>query len=135
MNDAVVRGAGAVVQALWPFIPEQRKHLTFATPKHYDFRTPEYDVLRTVSARKWELAQGVGHSFGANRHEDPEDIITETELIQRFCDVVSKNGNLLIGVGPRPDGTIPDVQQAPLRGLGAWLDVNGRPSTAAGPGW
>jgi len=38
---------------------------------------------------------------------------------------VSKNGNLLIGVGPRPDGTIPEVQQAPLRGLGAWLAANG----------
>jgi alpha-L-fucosidase len=42
-----------------------------------------------------------------------------------FCDVVSKNGNLLIGVGPRPDGTIPELQQAPLRGLGAWLATNG----------
>jgi alpha-L-fucosidase len=75
--------------------------------------------------RKWELARGVGHSFGANRHERPEDIISETELIQLFCDVVAKNGNLLIGIGPRPDGTIPDEQQAPLRGLGAWLDDNG----------
>ena len=124
LTDAVVRGAGAAIQALWRFIPEQRKHLTFATPKHYDFRTPEYEVLRTVTARKWELAQGVGHSFGANRHERPEDIISETDLMQRFCDVVSKNGNLLIGIGPRPDGTIPETQQAPLRGLGAWLDVN-----------
>jgi alpha-L-fucosidase len=42
-----------------------------------------------------------------------------------FCDVVSKNGNLLIGVGPRPDGTIPEIQQAPLRGLGSWLASNG----------
>ena len=82
-------------------------------------------MLHTVSERKWELARGVGHSFGANRHERPEDIITDTELIQMFCDVVSKNGNLLIGVGPRPDGTIPEQQQAPLRGLGAWLAANG----------
>jgi alpha-L-fucosidase len=125
VTDGVVRGVGAVVQALWPYIPEQRKRLTFASPKHSDFRTPEYDVLRTATARKWELARGVGHSFGANRHERSEDIISERELIQMFCDVVAKNGNLLIGVGPRPDGTIPDEQQAPLRGLGAWLDSNG----------
>jgi alpha-L-fucosidase len=124
-SDAIVRGAGAIVQALWRFIPERRKYLTFAPPKHCDFRTPEYDVLRSVTERKWELARGVGHSFGANRHERTEDIITEKELIRTFCDVVSKNGNLLIGVGPRPDGTIPDVQQAPLRGLGSWLDANG----------
>jgi len=124
VSDAVVRGVGAAVQALWQFIPERRKHLTFATPKHCDFRTPEYEALRTVTTRKWELAQGVGHSFGANRHEQPEDIISETDLIQCFCDVVAKNGNLLLGVGPRPDGTIPELQQAPLRALGAWLGAN-----------
>ncbi len=125
VTDALVRAVGAVVQAAWSSIPERRKHLTFASPKHYDFRTPEYDVLRTASSRKWELARGVGHSFGANRHERPEDIISESDLVQMFCDVVAKNGNLLLGVGPRPDGTIPDEQKAPLRGLGAWLDVNG----------
>ena len=124
-TDALVRGAGTLLQWLWRFIPERNKRLTFSTPMHCDFRTPEYDVLHTVSERKWEMARGVGHSFGANRHELPEDIITDTELIQMFCDVVSKNGNLLIGVGPRPDGTIPDEQQAPLRGLGDWLATNG----------
>jgi alpha-L-fucosidase len=124
-TDALVRGAGALVQALWRFIPENRKHLTFAPPKHCDFRTPEYDVASTVTQRKWELARGLGHSFGANRHEGPEDLISETDLIQMFCDVVSKNGNLLIGVGPQPDGTIPARQQATLRGLGTWLAANG----------
>jgi alpha-L-fucosidase len=125
VSDGVVRVAGAVVQALWPIIPPKRKRLTFATPKHCDFTTPEYDVLQTVSERKWELARGVGHSFGANRDERVEDIIGETELIQMFCDIVSKNGNLLIGIGPRPDGTIPDTQMAPLRLLGSWLASNG----------
>ena len=125
MSDAAVRAVAAVVQGLWPVIPEKRKHLTFGSPKHYDFRTPEYDVMRTVSARKWELVRGVGHSFGANRDERPEDIIDETELIQMFCDVVAKNGNLLIGIGPRPDGTIPDIQLDPLRRLGSWLSANG----------
>jgi alpha-L-fucosidase len=122
--DALVRGTGAVLEATWRLIPERRKHLTFATPKHSDFRTPEYETLPTVSA-KWELARGVGHSFGANRAERAEDIIGETELIQMFCDVVAKNGNLLIGIGPRPDGTIPDLQLTPLRSLGSWLSANG----------
>ena len=125
VTDAIIRGAGAVVQALWRFIPERRKRLTFAPPKHCDLRTPEYDVLGSVTERKWELARGVGHSFGANRHEQPEELLSETDLIQMFCDVVSKNGNLLIGVGPGPDGTIPELQQAPLRGLGDWLVANG----------
>jgi alpha-L-fucosidase len=122
---ALVRVAGALLELGWRLIPERRKRLTFSTPAHCDFRTLEYEVLPAVSERKWELARGVGHSFGANRHELPEDIISDTALIRMFCDVVSKNGNLLIGIGPRPDGTIPEIQQAPLRGLGSWLAANG----------
>ena len=122
---ALVRAAGALVERGWRLIPERRKRLSFSTPPHCDFRTPEYEVLPTTSERKWELARGLGHSFGANRHERPEDIISATELIQMFCDVVARNGNLLIGVGPRPDGTVPETQQAPLRELGAWLAANG----------
>ncbi len=125
VKQTLLRSGGELVQLLWPLIPPRRKRLTFGSPRHYDFRTPEYEVLDTVTERKWELARGVGHSFGANRHERPEDIITGTELVRMFCDVIAKNGNLLIGVGPRPDGTVPESQQAPLRALGAWLSVNG----------
>lgn len=46
-------------------------------------------------------------------------------MIRMLCDVVSKNGNLLIGIGPDASGTIPEEQQVPLRGLGDWLAVNG----------
>jgi alpha-L-fucosidase len=124
-SRSLVRAGGRLLEWLWPWIPARRKRLTFASPRHCDFRTPEYEMLHTMSARKWEMCRGVGRSFGANREEPPEDIISETELIQMFCDVVANNGNLLIGVGPRPDGTVPESQQAPLRGLGRWLAANG----------
>jgi alpha-L-fucosidase len=42
-----------------------------------------------------------------------------------FVDIVSKNGNLLINVGPQADGTIPDNQLKPLKDLGKWLKLNG----------
>jgi alpha-L-fucosidase len=42
-----------------------------------------------------------------------------------FVDIVSKNGNLLLNVGPMADGTIPKPQMKCLLGLGKWLDVNG----------
>jgi len=38
---------------------------------------------------------------------------------------VSKNGNLLLDVGPEANGTIPEIQQIRLRALGAWLKQNG----------
>jgi alpha-L-fucosidase len=45
--------------------------------------------------------------------------------VRLLCDVVARNGNLLIGVGPDAAGVVPEVQAAPLRGLGGWLRVNG----------
>jgi alpha-L-fucosidase len=46
-------------------------------------------------------------------------------IVHQLVDIVSKNGNLLVNVGPRSDGTIPEEVQAILRDIGAWLKVNG----------
>ena len=53
------------------------------------------------------------------------ETIAPAELIALLVDVVSKNGNLLLDVGPEADGTIPPVQMERLRALGAWLKQNG----------
>jgi alpha-L-fucosidase len=46
-------------------------------------------------------------------------------IVHQLIDIVSKNGNLLLNIGPRSDGTIPDEVQQVLRDVGAWLKVNG----------
>lgn len=46
-------------------------------------------------------------------------------MLFTLMDVVSKNGNMLLDVGPMADGTIPEMQKKPLLELGAWLKVNG----------
>ncbi len=63
--------------------------------------------------------------FGFNRQETDDHHIKLPELIRLLVDIVSKNGNLLLNVGPMPDGTIPPVQTALLRGVGAWLKTYG----------
>ncbi len=50
---------------------------------------------------------------------------TANQLIDDLVDIVSKNGNLLLNVGPKSDGTIPDDQKQILLEIGKWLDVNG----------
>lgn len=92
---------------------------------HCDFRTPEYVTYTKVTAQKWETTRGLGQSFGYNRNERPEDLIAVKDLVHLLADVVSKNGNLLLNVGPMADGTIPPEQAERLEGLGAWLKLNG----------
>ena len=133
LTDTMARGVGDLLQATWKFLPSSWKRLTFPGANHFDFTTPEYASFDTIVDKKWESTRGVGHSFGANRNERPEDIVTATELIRSFCDIVSKNGNLLIGIGPGPDGTIPEQQQVPLRGLGEWMAVNGEATYSTRP--
>ncbi len=50
---------------------------------------------------------------------------TPTTLVHDLVDIVSKNGNLLLNIGPRPDGTIPKQAADILRAIGRWLAVNG----------
>ena len=46
-------------------------------------------------------------------------------VVHQLVDIVSKNGNLLLNVGPRSDGTIPDEVQQVLLEVGSWLKING----------
>ena len=93
--------------------------------KHSDFTSPEYEKKDEISEKKWEECRGLGRSFGYNRAEGEKETIAPGELIALLVDIVSKNGNLLLDVGPEADGTIPPVQMDRLKALGAWLKQNG----------
>ena len=92
---------------------------------HFDFETPEYTSFPEIRAKKWESCRGIGASFGYNQNEGPEQYQSIESLVRSLVDIVSKNGNLLLNVGPMADGTIPEMQRERLLGLGTWLDVNG----------
>jgi alpha-L-fucosidase len=46
-------------------------------------------------------------------------------VVDQLIDIVSKNGNLLLNIGPRSDGTIPEEVQQVLLEVGSWLNING----------
>ncbi|WP_189491453.1 alpha-L-fucosidase [Streptomyces antnestii] len=90
-----------------------------------DFQTPEYTVKSEIDPHKWEASRGIAHSYGYNQNEPEEDYLTSDQLVDSLSDIVSKNGNLLLDIGPRGDGTIPELQQQRLRDIGTWLKTNG----------
>lgn len=54
-------------------------------------------------------------------------------LVHYLVDNVSKNGHMLLNVGPKPDGTFPDEAKDLLAGMGKWLAVNGEAIFGATP--
>jgi alpha-L-fucosidase len=91
----------------------------------YDFTTPEYYSYNIITRKKWESNRGIGNSYGYNKLETEDDYLSSAEIVRMLVDIVSKNGNLLLNVGPMPNGKIPDIQQKILRGVGQWLEING----------
>ena len=75
---------------------------------------------------KWQNPATLGTSYGYMADEEKRDAYkSPAELIRLLCDTVSKNGNLLLNIGPRADGTIPEGMQKRLLAVGGWLKVNG----------
>lgn len=91
----------------------------------HGFLTPEYSAGIRPSNVPWAECRGFGRSFGFNRNEQLENILSSDELIRHFVELVANGGGLTLNVGPNADGTIPFIQQDRLRSLGQWLAVNG----------
>ena len=92
---------------------------------HADFVTPEYTLERTDAGRKFEVCRGIGTSFGYNRLESESTYLGADALIHLLVDTVADGGNLLLNVGPLPNGDIPQAQRERLLAIGEWLSVNG----------
>ncbi len=88
-----------------------------------DYETPEQNI--PVSRPKynwWELCMTINNNWGYQ----PADTNWKTpyEIITIFADVISNGGNMLLDIGPRADGSIPEQQLDVLKELGAWNRIN-----------
>ena len=77
-----------------------------------DIRYPFWQTDTAVAKNSWGYVK-------------EQDYKTATSIIGDLADIVSKNGALLLNVGPRPDGTIPEPEEEILLEIGRWLAVNG----------
>ena len=90
-----------------------------------DYTLREYQAGESDFSKKWENTRGIGLSFGYNAQEDEKHLLSHKELISLLVSTTAENGNLLINIGPKADGTIPSEQESRLLALGEWLTEHG----------
>jgi alpha-L-fucosidase len=126
-NQADALGKGVVINYKDHIMPPGAGVLDF-----------ERDVSDVARPDYWQTDTSVGQKSWS--YIQDEAFKSPKQLINEFVDVVSKNGNYLLNIGPKADGTIPDEPRAILRAFGAWLKINGeaiygsRPAALAGEG-
>ena len=89
-----------------------------------DTDTPEqYIPDMGIPGRDWETCMTMNRTWGYKSYDN--DWKSSKTLIRNLVDVVSKGGNYLLNVGPKPDGTFPQASIDRLKDIGAWMKVNG----------
>jgi alpha-L-fucosidase len=95
----------------------------YALQEHSAVLDLERGQLSDIRPMPWQTDTSVSNkSWGYIKNDtfkSPEFIV------HQLVDIVSKNGNLLLNIGPRSDGTIPEEVQQVLLDVGAWMSVNG----------
>jgi len=83
----------------------------------------ERGQLAAIRPFFWQTDTSISkNSWGYVKEQDYK---TAGSIVGDLVDIVSKNGALLLNIGPRPDGTIPEEEQRILLELGRWLETNG----------
>lgn len=113
---------------LMPAIQEKQPHMlivdrTMGT-RWEEYVTPERQIpaLADRPALPWESGIPLADNWGYVPRDHYKDFLP---LLRSILQVVTLGGNIVLGVGPKADGTIPAPAQRRLRQLGGWLAVNG----------
>ncbi|KAJ7242414.1 glycoside hydrolase family 29 protein [Mycena rebaudengoi] len=91
-----------------------------------DFETPEYETFGSIQPTSWESSEGMDpHSYGLNEATNASAYKNGTSIVQTLVDIVSKNGNFLLDIGPTAEGEIMAPMMQGLLDTGAWLKYSG----------
>ncbi|UKB85818.1 alpha-L-fucosidase [Chryseobacterium sp. MEBOG06] len=90
---------------------------------HGDYDTPEQGIPVTAPLHPyWELCYTMNDSWGYQPYDTHYK--TPNMIIRTLADVISMGGNLLLDIGPKSDGTLPEKQVEILKNLGRWTSKN-----------
>ncbi|WP_309380576.1 alpha-L-fucosidase [Cerasicoccus frondis] len=88
-----------------------------------DFGTPEGHVSMPQPWRPWEACMTLNDSWGY--HAGDHNWKSLVEVIKLLARVAQGQGNLLLNIGPRGDGSIPEASVSIIEKVGQWLETNG----------
>ncbi len=88
-----------------------------------DFDCPEQQVPAAPLTRQWETCQTMNNSWGYNAPD--LNYKTPATLIQQLVTVVSRDGNYLLNIGPKGDGSVTDQSASILNSFGDWMRIFG----------
>lgn len=118
-------GLGTVFEEFYSKVPNGLVNNRWHVP-HADYLTSEYQfMLDGERGAAWENCRGIGFSFGYNQNE-AEASLDSAGVIRHLLDVTTRGGHLLLGVGPKADGSLPDFQIKVLHQMATWMEAGGR---------
>lgn len=86
-----------------------------------DFECPEQEVPAKAKSRQWETCRTMNGSWGYNASDN--NYKTPKTLIQELVKVVSRDGNYLLNIGPKGDGSLTDQTVSILNGFENWMNI------------
>lgn len=89
-----------------------------------DLDTPEQHVTSSEPGRGWESCMTMGDSCGWGYMARNPNFKTVPQLLQYLATAAAGEGNYLLNIGPKPDGTIRREEVARLKAMGAWMAKN-----------
>lgn len=89
-----------------------------------DYGTPEGEV-EALAETAWECCMTFNDNEWGYAARCEDDLASPRDVLRTLNDVVFKGGNLLLNVGPRPDGSVPPELAQRLLAVGRWLEVHG----------
>jgi len=102
-----------------------------AYPLHAAVLDIERGLAGAIGELPWQTDTSV--SWKSWGYIEGDTFKSPSEIVHEFIDIVSKNGNLLLNVGPKPDGTLPEQAEEVFRGIGRWMNINGEAIYATRP--
>ena len=90
-----------------------------------DIDTPEQNVTVSKEGRGWESCMTMGDFCGWGYVKHNPNFKSTTQLIQYLVTAAAGEGNYLLNIGPKPDGSVREEEVKRLKEIGKWMKVNG----------